>query len=52
MHVLFILGCVILRSGFGAVQLPGPGSTKQVFLKGLLGVDGVAADLGGQLQQL
>jgi len=52
--VRFILGLVsfVFRSRLGAVELPGPGGAKMVFLQGLLGVNGIAADLRGQLQQL
>ena len=52
LHVLFILGHVVFRSGFGAVELLCPGWAKLAFLKGLLVLNVIAADLGGQLLQL
>ena len=50
--MLLILGNVVFRLGFGAVELPRPGWAKLALLKGLLGFNVIAADLGGQLLQL
>ena len=52
LHMHFILGHVVFRLGFGAVELPCPGWAKLVLLKGLLGFNVIEADLGGQLLQL
>ena len=52
LHVLLILGNVVFRLGFGAVELPRPGWAKLALLKGLLGFNVIAADLGGQILQL